>query len=686
MARTPFDFTEEFVNASEVLGIFQAASLRPPREQRAFARIITMLLQAQVDTLSARGGGYLYFPEGRYPLGRWVLRTARSGVDPEVYADLIVPPNVTLWFAPGAMLVPLDGEPSREGIALTPGADKVYVEIQGDIIAQAQQIFDVIAVTDGRQREAGIILLTGDRIREVYPEWWGASSGTSVGAFGELRNRLAIQAAFDAAYHNRTTPQRRANGTIIGAPASIVWRRRPSIPVVLKGSYFIDTADGELLIGASLTPGMPGVVNGPVPRAGFELRGEAGLEAQGCLQGSAPPGVSRPGHSLLVIRGPVSFSIRNVVFNANNTMGRCVTIEPVVGEWGYSSFDGCNFKDCLRELVHLDAGSHRVVSRVPTWNSVRDFWNLTFTRCRFTPQTEASMLGTSRAPGPLRDRRIENREGNLVGVHAELEDNEGLEFRDCFIAQAASPGIRALSGRFAINDCNFHVLPPPFHPDMQPLARIEALNDKNDSSHGTDIVITKPASRQGRVPGRIVPAAFTARECESHSLQFLATPERTEPWPDGSDERRSAVVLLNVASTHEQEDFFLTSRRIEPPGIFWGYPGRVGCVLVMIGCHQRGFRRVVPSSRELLSPMPPTPTEPATPGMLRVLLRERNHHMVYYEPPLMGDIYDVASDVREGTTQFGRTVFSITPGNSSPIHVRRLQRRTTIRGLRVSGG
>lgn len=681
MAPTEFDFGDELVNVRDALGFLAAASLLPPSEERIMARDITARLQALINTRAAFGSGhlYLYFPPGRYPLGRPVARTGPPpGVDAEPYSDLVVPPEVTLWFAPGAVLAPLQREPVRADLPdLELEGDRVYVEIQGDILAELQPIFDVIEVTPGGAlEEAGRILLTGNRIREVYPEWWGAASGPFVGALGHQRNRIALQAAIDAAYHNRVTPRRNARGSFVDASEGIVWNRRPSIPVVLRGNYLVDGGIYVGDAGRSLVPAAR------VPVGGFELRGDVGFGGPGSLQAAAPSGFGPPQSSLLVIRGPVSFDIRNVVFNANIVNRGCVTIEPVVAEWGYSSFEGCQFQDCLHQLVHLDAETSRTAPGGHVWTSKRDFWNLTFTRCQFVPQPEPRLQGTPRAPGPLRDGVIANEEGNLIAIDATLGDNEGLELRDCFFAQAASPAIRAVSGRFALNECNFHILPPPFDPARNPEAKIERLNAKNDSSHGTDIVIVRPERPRSGFPGRVVPATFTARECETHSVQFLATTEqRTEPglvqdasaWGAGSDERRSAVILLNVVSFHEEEDpTFLKSGRTEPPRIFWGYPGHVGCPLVMIGCLQAGFQR-------LTSQFTTRVVEPANPATPRMALRGFNRGVVYYELPLNGDIYDVASNVLVNDPRIqnnpGRTVFSIdpeSPGMSASLRVRRL--------------
>jgi hypothetical protein len=61
------------------------------------------LMYAELTSAPSRGG-YIYFPPGRWEIGRPRPTLLASGV--EQISDLVVPAGVTLMFAPGAVLVP----------------------------------------------------------------------------------------------------------------------------------------------------------------------------------------------------------------------------------------------------------------------------------------------------------------------------------------------------------------------------------------------------------------------------------------------------------------------------------------------------------------------------------------------------------------------------------------------------
>lgn len=161
---------------------------------------------------AARGFGgrgvILFFPPGRY---------AVPFVPGRIDQKYVFPPNLELFFSPGALLRP-----------------ELFVEliIGGTIRAGKHQIFgysryvnsghpDVITTPQGR------VILTSLLIPEVYPEWWGAFMPE--GVVSNPLNRAgqdssdAIQAAIDAACVNRDYPDGRV--------------RRPSIPVILGAQY-----------------------------------------------------------------------------------------------------------------------------------------------------------------------------------------------------------------------------------------------------------------------------------------------------------------------------------------------------------------------------------------------------------------------------------------------------------------
>lgn len=697
---TEYDFGDEFVNVHPESDMPGVSSWMEPSANGEDVEVTRRKAAANADGLRraierarwsylatpgagvsrSRRGGYVYFPPGRYHIGR---PSARRSVDlpGDVRSDVVVPPEVTLWFAPGAVLVPRHDAPL--GLERLPPGEKerVYIEIQGDIIAGLHQIFEE-TTEPNRARGAtgphdltppvGQFIVSSCRIREIHPEWWGATTTPYGGDTDQTaRTRIALQSALDAAYNHRITRLRSPDGSFPGG-APIIDRRLPSIPVVLKGCYELD---GSLSIGVTdleLATALSDK-NGPlVPLGGFELRGDSAV-GQATLRAfypivRHPPGWTAPisesdSGTLLTIRGPVSFSVRDVTFDGNYQIASCVAVEPVRGEWGHSSFEGCAFLHCRHTLVRLDAETRR---RETSGQPKRDFWNITFSRCYFLVVHHIVTTTTvdadhSRDPAALNGVTISwlsFREGEIVAVDLRLNENEGAEFRNCFFTETASPAILARSGRFSLNETMFHTMRPAFRLGTQ-----DDTRGRNDSRHGADISIeSTPADGTLTSPGRLVPATFTARECESHSVQFL----RTGDVPDGFHhigQTRSAVVLMNVQSSHERADErhwqtgaaadggvnWFSNHGAEPPAIYWSYPGKMGCALVMVGCSLGGPRAA--------ASVPPTPAvaEGDTDWP------DKNRHVVYTGPSIAGEIYDLGSNMASGgagTTRWNDVIFN----------------------------
>lgn len=670
---TRFDFGREFVNVhpeGASTGVTPALEPfvdtdRPDvrlRKARSNADGLRRSIEQLRSFLVVPGGpvvragpaqGFIYLPPGRYLIGR-PSTTPPSDPLADVRSDIVVPPDVTLWFAPGAVLVPLGDEPPRLEMLPVGEREKVYIEIQGDIIAGIQQIFDVVVNAEDTAHTAGEIILTSLRVRELYPDWWGATSTLDSPPIDVARRTtLAMQATLDAAFNHRNVRRREANG--LPRDGLAFDRLLPSIPVVLKGLY--DLA-AELFIGVPKEALSGGAVPAgePISQGGFELRGENGmvpatLRALFALVPQPAPmtPISRRGSgTMLTIRGPVSFSIRHVNFDGNHTAASCVAIEPVVEEWGWSSFEGCLFNACRHTLVRLDAEGRR---RTPPSRMKPDFWNITFARCRFdviehqvaenTVNSKTYRQPESRGEVVLDGMTFE--EGTLVAVEVRLKENEGLEFRNCYFVDVASPAIKAVSGRFALNETIFHVFRPPF--PFVPSTVLDDTAGRNDSRHGADVSIestsidSKTAMREPGPWRRVIPATFTALECETHSTQFIATPDVLDAF-DASGQTRSAVVLMNVRSSHEEKSErglsevgalnWYSMHGAEPPAIYWSYPGTMGCALIMVGCHttgprdKGGFSAVTEGDRAWST---------------------RNRHVVYTGPNITGYVYDLASDM-----------------------------------------
>jgi len=639
-----------------------------------------------INALRQAGGGYLYLPPGRYYLGRSSVRPADSIISEE-YADLVVPPEVTLWFAPEAVLVPLAGadwvapRPIPGVPATAAETNEVRVEIQGDIVAEVTTIFDVqfeedpgLGTAVGRglrtaiARPAGRVLLTSLRIRQIRPEWWGAlprrpivldppAAPIDEAIHGVSRTTRAFQAAIDAAYTRRTTPRRRADGTLFESPRQ--WNVRPAIPIVAPSTYVIDQ---PLNVFAPNDPRVypwfwvdlsnPMDPRNPVPLAGggFELRGDRGIGniglGESTLEASTYPTSLFPlSGAMLHIDGPEQVRVEGMTFDGTLQASGGVSIVPSRREWLTHAFEGCTLRNCVGALVALDA----TVAKGPRM----DFWNISFTRCRFEPGDvdQVSERIIRRPPGL---RAIADAENNLVSFDLALEDNGGLVLQNCVLFGVASPAIRAWSGRFTLNETVFH-LNRMAHPARQ------NRHTRVDFRHGMDIFIEKwTESSRGYVP-----AAFTAREVESQSWQFLGTARQTASLEEAN---RSAVVLLNVTGapvfnrTGEGTANDTGSDWL-PPTLYWDQPGNLGCPLVMIGCRVNGVG--------------PDPANPARPLSARSMLHRT---VVIVGPNMEGDIFTVgcgtAFDVRPGITALVMHEFDPTQPLRPPPALPRVRRLT----------
>lgn len=171
-----------------------------------FSRLFDPRLPLAGDVQS---GVILYFPPGRY----------RVSFQSDGLNSFVIPRNVQLYFASGALLRP------ERGVTLI---------IDGSIRAGLQQIFGYeravrlpTGIIGTNTAPLGRIILTSELIPEVYPEWWGA----------EYRPDAADANVFERGYDNSDALQAAINAACIQRdhPAGEV--RRPSIPVVLSGRY-----------------------------------------------------------------------------------------------------------------------------------------------------------------------------------------------------------------------------------------------------------------------------------------------------------------------------------------------------------------------------------------------------------------------------------------------------------------
>lgn len=445
-------------------------------------------------------------------------------------------------------------------------------------------IFATFASPDGARSDddrpdAGLVLLVGDRIDEVLPEWWGANQQLA-GWNNPLMNAHAIQAAFDAAHRHRLRPLRDPSTGRVARESSggIALRQMPPIPIVMVNRYDISH---EVSLGMT-RPEAAGAIDPmhPVNTAGFMLRGERSV---GTLGGGA---ATLFGHvewawgALLAIRGPTGFTVRDVTLNGGFSATRCLEVGHLDESHTPSSFENCGFVQAESALVELEGAA--TVGRTPAL--------LSFRRCRFDTMSENEAFA--------RNYRHQPEGEQLVGVNMDTRDRVIVEFHGCFFYGAADPFVMARSGWFTLQECTMHVLrlwDARWHDDASQDTTIATeINDERRTLNGTDIYIAPPSvdyvqrGDSASVRARAYEAAsFTAKELESQSWQLLATYELTPNRPL----MRTSTILLNFnanlsANVPEgplsaQLDRWL--RLKDQPSIYWAGPRRTGSDLIIMG-------------------------------------------------------------------------------------------------------
>ncbi len=534
-------------------------------------------LQQFINRCHDDGGGIVHFPPGRYYIGRnrvipaRTLPLVRPTVAPMDAGDIVVPADVTLRFAPGAVLVPLN---FREAPSFATLMEKrpdeqplVFIEIQGEIMADLRQIFDTV-VRPGTANMpqpllAGMILFTGTRVREVYPEWWNIG-GTDAG----LTNLRAIQAAIDAAHTCRRRPMRTPDGDLLrDNAANVRWWRLPPIPVFATATYYVESGlevgvrSKRDALDPDPDPAFVAPNTDPFVLLGAREVGNAGSGSGSLSRVPVLDAEARIDVPVLSIRGLPAFKIRDVNFSGAKITKVLFDVE-LRGGSGHAEVSNCAFvqigdiKDASLVRVHAPPPALPSDDVAPA----RSRTNLAFTRCH---------VQTSPPPPPS-DRALHS---GLRGVELDVSDDVNVEFLGCIFSNVADPMISARQGRFTLNECMLHTL--RLRPDHTA-----------HSSNGADIYISPPTSVGGIVNA---PASFTCREVETQSFQFLSTftGEGSEPGGDTTStpptDSCSACIVINLHH-NAVEDRVAGWESTARPSIFWDGPGRRGAHLVLIGC------------------------------------------------------------------------------------------------------
>lgn len=614
-------FTSEFIDVSEGpealaprLGIGGFAA------QQTNANRLADLLRSLIGSTTRT---VVYFPPGRYLIGR--PTTPMGGVH---NADIVVPWNVTLKFASGAQLVPMGyfrpqvapEEPPPtwlprplDGLQVSESF-KVRIEIEGCIEAGIYPIFDSL-VNEGLDpdtdtiQEAGRILLRGNAINAVYPEWWNAVPLVNEQVPSPSRVRrttVALQMAIDAA-HNRRVPT-------FGLRIGELNGRLPSIPIVLVNDYAIDS---PLRIGATMAQsrGVDVPANdAPYNPNGLVVQGGCGpatrrfgaaliKAADNFAPSRAPSDLNAESSSMLTIRGEAGVTVQNVVFDANERVERCVTLSLRGGGAASQNngFEGCEFRNARRELVHIGGesvlpqrdGVAKVTNLAMAGN--QDLSGLRFTRCRFETGSPERVDATAReisGKALARDELPITEPLNApiltgywrVGVMFRARESLPVELHGCVFVGPASPMILGLGGRLSLQNCAFRTDKVP-RTDNGPAVTTDTSTWDSPLRqwNGTDILCALALAERttpGAEPQPVGATSITARNIESRSRQFLSTFK--EPLA-ANGAIYSSITLIHV---RHLSDFSTEAEDRERPAIYWGGPrlDNNNTALVLMGC------------------------------------------------------------------------------------------------------
>jgi len=457
-----------------------------------------------------------YLPAGRYliervrpdRLGGWgnnfwdfhraggnITALASARIRNPFGASLQFPPEVTLWMAPDAVLVPDDG---------------CIIEIGSPLVCEATKIFDLD--DNGRSEPRGLVIF-GERTPKVLPEWWGVRPGQD--------SSRAMQFAIDAAIHhrvNRWDAPALNNGTFVRGS---VYVNRPMIPVELRGTYTLHRPV-EVRGGRTRTTLLD--LLGPFgideeSSAGGAVRREVevfpstamggiwqGREAQRARLVAAS---SFSGNALLRLVNTASFTLRNVLFDAT-AVRETSCLEITTSALGPVGMQGMAVRHCsfegkgstlvrlgpLPDIVREGDVERGLAPLARASNSGLDASGLVFDECTFRPLDDG------------------------VGAMVRAGESLPLGFRGCSFVGRAKAMLWLWVGTVLVDGCSFdnqgYTPPPgPHLPGFEP-------------PDGADIFISfEPLLLVGDGPqlsdARTPLAACTTTACTSRSARFLST-------------------------------------------------------------------------------------------------------------------------------------------------------------------
>ncbi len=474
----------------------------------------------------------LYFASGPYILPRLTTEYLPW------QGDMTTPPNVTVWFDPGAII-------TLEGSRLV---------VLGGMTAPDAQVF--------AEHGAGMVMFGGE-LRELFPEWWGAKGEDGVD------DTAAIQRAIDAGSARRA-PVAVATG-IHGGKS-----RRP-IPVTLRRTYRVG---GTVVIGRPVPPAPNETIItsfGSLGAVATSLRGPerpiggpaAGLRALTPPIGGNPATGASPSDVAMasaVLRLDLAFAARvdNLVIDAAEVMDYALLINSgdnlPVKQTHSIAIQRCDLKGARK--VQVQVGPPQVLASMESRNVVGIG--------KFVPvPAEQVHPGDGDTPGfNLANCLIECPRlatGSLSrGMSFRTANGVGLRVSDSDFRGPTICYVDVTAGMVILEGCDFA------NPELETGSGDRApvsVERGFEGPGGEDVYLSAFGVLQGGDVPHLGSGYVAMVSCRSRSATMFGTPD---PSPQGLNNGRPNRSSLILGCRHEPPLDFALSTPYSGTSVRWG--------------------------------------------------------------------------------------------------------------------
>lgn len=499
---------QSFVDVQESLT--RAGVGDPLRLDAAAVRFI----EAAIEQL--RGRVIVYFAPGEYrllrsnrPYGAW-------------QGDLGLGVDTTLWMDPDARII----------------LENSRLVAMGGLTAPRSRIFD--------ERGEGMVLLGGD-LRELLPEWWGAT-GDPLHDDSE-----AIQRAIDAASARRmpqaTKPAHRGKGL---RPIPVTLRQMFSVSrSIVIGRAIEATSEDSILtsfgIANRVTTTLRGVATGTTEYV-------AGLRAMGwqTFEHGPDDGARQRAMGRALLRLDLAYGclIENLTLDARGECDYALLLdsgidEPASKQTHANTFRGCTFRGARKTQVQLGPPEVRAAQVTRPLTVSVDMM-----RARLNIPAEVVSAGAGDIPGfNFRNCVVK------CGLTEGLTPSRGMQFRtgngvalriaDTAFRGPATSYIDVTSGMILIEGCDFN---NPHRAAEKPSAKSRPIASGFEAASGEDVYLGALGSLVDETPPQFGSGFVAMVSCTSSSATLFGTPD---PSPQGVNNGRPTRSNLILGCRHD---------------------------------------------------------------------------------------------------------------------------------------